>query len=132
MNYNATEEECLENENDIIWIKRINNLDYVRQGYNSWNRKYTITKSLLKAYGYIVGYSVLKNNSKTARRLFYLKKYDRCNPNNTGKYKNAWPIGTCPTEGVDPYTVSIGKAGERNAYACGLEPGKERIYKGRI
>jgi len=115
---NNFQAEELKYESEIIWLMDISEIPYVRELHNS---NFSRRKGKIKYLHYtVVGYSELQSNAPNtglpgffARRIFWLKEYDRYyQPNGT------YSAG-CPVEGVDPLTVKPGVFGILNERAWG-------------
>ena len=111
----------LDKEWEIVWEVDVSDLDYVRQSLvmcNSRSRPIGVHRDWVR-----VGYAVLKPNARPDykypglsywdRRLFWLKKYD--------PYEQH-----CPTEAVDPETVSPAVVAEQTEKCWGIH------YQGRL
>ena len=112
---------ALKNEIEIVWLKPLDDLDYVRT-WDTWESRPAARPRL---YGMrVVGYSVAGCSEKVPsrsigakrkyrRRIFWLKESDRdLEPH--GVYK----LG-CPFDAVDPRTLAPGIRGLKTERAWG-------------
>ncbi|MET9597430.1 DUF6009 family protein [Streptomyces sp. NPDC006459] len=111
--------EAIRHEESILWTEDTDSLDYVREylEVNAGTRRRPVP---WRGPGRRVGYSVLKADApslavpgKFARRVFWVKEYDR-SEQPTGTYET-----TAPSEAVDPRTVAPGVWGELTDRAWG-------------
>ncbi len=115
MSSRANSSEEIRYESNIVWLKDINDIPYVREHFD---RNCSRRKGKLTYQGHeIVGYAELDDkapstNRNFSRRVFWLSPYDRALDPETYK------IG-CPIEAVDPKTVFPGVMGEITERAWG-------------
>lgn len=118
MSSKVTNESYLRFESNIVWLRNINNVPYVREHFNQCCSR---RKGKLK-YGdhEVVGYAELENDAPNtgtngcfARRVFWLAEHDRVNQPN-GTYQTG-----CPSEAVDPLTIAPKVLGQSTPRACG-------------
>ncbi|MCC5661364.1 DUF6009 family protein [Nostoc sp. XA010] len=114
MSRKATVRSDIEFESNIKWLRDIKDIPYVREHFDTECNK---REGLVKYQGHeIVGYAELEKNApktypgKYSRRIFWLSKEDRFYKPD-GAYKQG-----CPSEAIDPLTVStkvLGRVTER-------------------
>ncbi len=111
-------EECLEHEEEIIWLDDLSKYPWVRQGSTDLFQKQGISDSRMsdisRAGHKIIGYANLEDDAPPSfidkptgnkhywRRYFYLTDKD---------YENYQGRTCCPIEAVDPLSVTPKKKG---------------------
>ncbi len=126
MSSQVTDKSYLRFESNIVWLRDVNNMPYVREHFHQFCRR---RKGKLKHGDHeVVGYAELEKDAPNtgtkgcfARRIFWLKEADRANQPN-GIYQTG-----CPSEAVDPLTIAPKVVGQRTPRACGEAlPSKNR------
>lgn len=117
----SDEDYALKYESNIIWLKDISKIDYVRPGFGIFsNRKGEIKSSKyfdMGQYFEIVGYGELEDDTPPSywrtpkkwfsRRIFFLKEDDRF-----FKPEGVYKFGNHPSEAIDPLSVVKKHKGE--------------------